>query len=100
MAMTPLDDPALSGLGALAKARPGRVAGIPTQAVEALRGDFGQALRDAGAHQERYPHSPDSPPEEPQEEEAPALAFAPPEVYDPHGKLPSPADRPRLNLEG
>lgn len=100
--MSPIDDPSISALGPLAKVRRELVTGIPSQAVEALREEFQQALKDAAAHPERDPR--DHPKEPPQDGgdtmDQPAEDLAPPEVYGPHGEPPKPPDTHRLDLEG
>lgn len=99
--MCPIDDPSIPSLGPLAKVRRERVSGIPSQAVEAIKEEFQQALKDARSHSERPPREPSPPAREDTEEapEAPIEDQAPPEVYGPHGEPPKPLDAHRLDLE-
>lgn len=102
MPIHPLDDPALSALGSLAKAQRSRVTSIPNEAVGAIREDFQQFLRDAQDQpgREEPPLHQESLPQPPQEEALDLGEGLPPETYGAHGqRLPLP-DAHRLDLKG
>ncbi len=102
MAMHPLDELIFPGIGPLSRVHRERATVLPSQAVEAIRDEFQQALRDAGSSLEQEPQGEDRPQSPPDRtEEVVVLEELPPApVYGPHGEITNAIDPHRLNLDG